>query len=182
MYISDSTLTIIVLIMPLVLRVAAGSEPLTRWIIILRLAPVIICPTFTKSEKKRKSDVPGASFSDFQQPWVPSITLIANFAGVNMDVFLFQSENKVFLKHISLKIWCLIHSFKRIGTSGQVDMFAWPSQSVAFSSEPFLKHTALCWACLRRVIVEAAGSVRGQHVLRASEWKICWALVNLLHL
>lgn len=123
------------------------------------MASVIIYLTFTKSgkkKKKRKSDAPVVSFSDFQQPRVPRITLIANFADVNMDVFLFRSENKVFLKHISLKIWCLVHTFKRTGTSGRVV----PPVS-CFFLKALSKHTALCWACLRRAIVEAAKSVRG---------------------
>lgn len=143
------------------------------------MASVIIYLTFTKSEK-RKSDSPEGSFSDFQQPWVPSITLIANFADVNMDVFLFQSENKVFLKHISLKLWCLVHSFKRIGTSGHVDIFAWPYQSVAFSSKPFL-NTQLCVepASGERLWKQPDQSEANMCLqFRGSEWEICWALVN----
>lgn len=75
--------------------------------------------------KKRKKNIwhssdTVVSFPDFQQPWVPSVTLIANFVGVIMGVFIFGSENKIFLKHTSLKIWCLVHSFKRIVTSGHV--------------------------------------------------------------
>lgn len=116
--ISDSVLDVTALVRPSVPSVLGHVQLLVdkSWLWCWLL--FINCLDFTKSQKKRrKADtvVTLSEFSYFQQPGAPSIAFIvfvANLVDVNIGIFVFESENSTSLKHLSLKIWCLMFHSK----------------------------------------------------------------------